>query len=147
MELKSGRLFHAFALSTEQVIDAGLHFFRAVDVEDEVRYVARAHALVQLVADESAGSHETFEGVLLFLCTSIDGDIDDCGFSTGVEQDLRDIGEADARVGEFPLDHGADFVAERACDPIAMVLTCPWFRHLILPLWIKRLRITEVASS
>src|SRR5690348_1129803 len=60
----------ALALAAQQFVNAGLHLFRTVDVEGEVGNVADAHALMQLVADVSAGSHQPFQRIVFLLLAS-----------------------------------------------------------------------------
>jgi hypothetical protein len=88
---------------------------------------------MQFVSDISTGSHESIEGVVFLILTAINGNVHGCGFSAGVEQHLRNVGEADAGIGELSLDHGADFLAQRFGNAVSMMLTCPGFRHPYFP--------------
>ena len=78
------------------------------------------------MADVAAGSHKRGEGFLFFFFAAIDGDVDERPFAAGVEGDLADVGEGDARVGELALDHGGDFVAKGPGDPVLVVFARPF---------------------
>src|SRR6185312_8745663 len=120
-----------FALPAQQFVDAGLHLRRAVDMEDDIGNMAHAHTLMQLVPDVAAGGHESLQGVCFLFFFAIDGYVNLRRFSARIEHDLRDIGEADARVGKLPFDHDADLLAQRLGNAVSMMLTCPGFHHLI----------------
>src|SRR5271165_3399951 len=127
----AGNVLLPIALSAKQFVDARLHLVGAIDVKSEVGDAASAQALQQRVPDVPARSHESFEGLRLFLRAAVDGDVNEPGFAAGIQDNLSDVCKADARIGKLALDHRADLFTEGFGNPVSMVFTCPWLRHLL----------------
>src|SRR5271163_3799191 len=128
--LRSGVRFAALTLAAYQFVDAGLHLFRAVDVEAQVGNVALAGPLEQLVADVAAGVHERGQCFLfLFGVVAVDGNVDQCRLAAGIQRDLANVGEGDTRVRELALYHGSDFIAKGPGNPVLVVLARPLLWH------------------
>src|SRR5580704_3903314 len=132
LALAAGNILLPIALSAKQFVDARLHLVGAIDVKGEIRDAARPQPLEQRVPDVPARGHESFDGLRLFLRAAIDGNIDEPRFAARVQNNLGYICKADAWIGEFALDHRADFFTQGFGNPVSMVLTCPWLRHLFV---------------
>ena len=69
--LQVRRFFLPLALAAKQVVDAGFHLFRTVDVKRQIGNVARAHALQQFMANIAARGHQAIQGVGFFLLAAV----------------------------------------------------------------------------
>jgi len=72
---------------------------------------------------------QSFQGTLCFLVISLYGDVDPRG--TGIIRQLHaaDGGQADARIAEFALKDGKDFLAQSFAQTSSMILGSPALDH------------------
>src|ERR1700682_3972859 len=88
-----GPLFYFFAFldSVQQFINSGAVFSGTVQNESELRHVAHAQALFELMADVAHGIVEAAEGFFRFMLGAFHVDKHPRALAVGSQQNFRDI--------------------------------------------------------
>src|ERR1700761_7887241 len=115
--------FAVLSGAAQDFIHACVNFFRAIDGEGELGHVTNTHALANLGTNVVARGDEAVECALLRFLVPVHGDEDTTAFASGSEHDLGDVTGRDARVGEFPFEHGGDLLGKGTGDSITVILS------------------------
>ena len=86
---------------------------RAIELEVQLRDVARVEMRSDEPPDEAGGSLERTERLLLLFGATLHGNVDARMPEIRAHFDARHADEANAGVAQFPLDDRADFVAKK----------------------------------